>query len=215
MADEEQMVPGRPPVLSRRELLKRAGLAVGAAVGVPVVPIVARPQAPETLRALTAREFAALDAICARIIPSDDNGPGAREARASRYIDWALAGALGTLRERYAEGLAAVDARSMASRGAPFAQLAAADQDAVLDELSQDAVPRAPQGFFNTLRLHTIQGTFSDPYYGGNAGYAGWDLIGYPGARVAVPPQYQQWDTELTPNHQSVYDSDMFSKGVI
>ena len=76
-------------------------------------------------------------------------------------------------------------------------------------------VPQAPQGFFNTLRTHTIQGTFSDPFYGGNANYVGWDLIGYPGVRIGVPAEYQQWNTELKPNHQSAYDTDMFSKGVI
>jgi gluconate 2-dehydrogenase gamma chain len=35
--------------------------------------------------------------------------------------------------------------------------------------------------FFNMVRTHTLQGTFGDPYYGGNANFVGWDLIGYPG----------------------------------
>ena len=34
-----------------------------------------------------------------------------------------------------------------------------------------------------------------------------------PDVRIAVPAEYQQWNTELKPNHQSAYDSDMFSKG--
>jgi hypothetical protein len=29
----------------------------------------------------------------------------------------------------------------------------------------------------------TIQGMFSDPAYGGNRDYAGWKLIGFPGAQ--------------------------------
>ena len=32
--------------------------------------------------------------MCARIIPADSSGPGAREAKVWRYIDRALAGAL-------------------------------------------------------------------------------------------------------------------------
>ena len=40
--------------------------------------------------------------------------------------------------------------------------------------------------FFNIVLSHTIQGTFCDPFYGGNANFAGWDLIGYPGVRLAV-----------------------------
>jgi gluconate 2-dehydrogenase gamma chain len=31
------------------------------------------------------------------------------------------------------------------------------------------------------LRTHTIEGMFSDPLHGGNAGLIGWQLIGYPG----------------------------------
>jgi gluconate 2-dehydrogenase gamma chain len=70
-----------------------------------------------------------------------------------------------------------------------------------------------PQGFFNTLRSHAIQGTFSDPFYGGNAGFLGWDMIGYPGVRTAVAAEYQQMGVEHAPNHVSVYDSSMFEPG--
>jgi gluconate 2-dehydrogenase gamma chain len=207
-----------PETLSRRELLKRAGLVVGAAAVVPVIPATAEPQAAaaqETLRTLTRLEYDTLDAIGSRIIPTDATGPGAREARAARFVDWGLAGALANMRGLYATGLAAVEAHAIASKGTAFSRLSPADQDAVVSDLSQNMVPQAPPGFFNTVRAHTIQGTFSDPFYGGNANYVGWDLIGYPGVRVAVPAEYQQWNTELKPNHQSAYDSDMFSKGSI
>jgi hypothetical protein len=32
---------------------------------------------------------------------------------------------------------------------------------------------------------------FGDPYYGGNQDYVGWQLIGYPGLRLAMSPQDQ------------------------
>ena len=35
--------------------------------------------------------------------------------------------------------------------------------------------------FFKLLRTHTIEGMFSDPMHGGNAGLIGWQLLGYPG----------------------------------
>jgi gluconate 2-dehydrogenase gamma chain len=208
------------PHLTRRELLKRAGLAVGAAVIVPGVPVDAvTAQAPaaesEALATLTPLEYDTLDAICSRIIPTDANGPGAREARAARYIDRGLGGALATSRVQYASALAAVEEHALRSKGASFAALPPADQDGILNEFSQNRVPQAPEGFFNVMRTHTIQGTFCDPFYGGNANYVGWDLIGYPGVRIAVPAEFQQWNTKLAPNHQSAYDSDMFSRGVI
>src|SRR5262245_47862763 len=92
--------------VSRRDLLKRAGLA-GAALTMPVTPALpeqAKPAAVpavqstaikrEPIENLTAAEADMLEAICARIIPTDANGPGAREARAAHFIDRALAGAL-------------------------------------------------------------------------------------------------------------------------
>src|SRR5882724_5703317 len=53
--------------------------------------------AREPLESLTAAEADLLDAIVARLIPSDANGPGATEARAVHYIDRALGGALSSL----------------------------------------------------------------------------------------------------------------------
>jgi gluconate 2-dehydrogenase gamma chain len=35
------------------------------------------------------------------------------------------------------------------------------------------------------LRTHTIEGMFSDPMHGGNAGLIGWQLIGYPGPQMS------------------------------
>ena len=68
----------------------------------------------------------------------------------------------------------------LSARGAKrFVDLAPAEQDAVLRSL--EGTP-----FFALVRAHTIQGTFCDPAYGGNANFVGWDLIGYPGVRLNV-----------------------------
>jgi gluconate 2-dehydrogenase gamma chain len=172
--------------------------------------------APEgALKTLTRLEYDTLDAICSRIIPSDETGPGAKEAKAVRYIDWGLSGALSNVRAQYAAALSAVEAFAISSKGASFTKLGAADQDAIVTSLQNSQIPSAPMGFFNTIRTHTIEGTFSDPFYGGNYNCAGWDLIKYPGVRTTVPAEYQQWGVDLKPNHLSAYDHDMFKKGVI
>ena len=49
---------------------------------------------------------------------------------------------------------------------------------------SGDRFRRRIGGVLRLVRAHTIQGTFCDPYYGGNANFVGWDLIGYPGVRT-------------------------------
>ena len=214
---------------SRRELLKRAGF-VGAAAAVPVgvfAPALAAAPAPaapapsaaaaparESLETLTAAEADTLEAIVARLIPTDENGPGAAEARAAHYIDRALAGALASSRKAYSAGLVAVDTYAQASKGAPFAKLAARDQDAVLTDMERNvATGFTPNSstFFNLVRAHTLQGMFCDPYYGGNANFVGWDLIGYPGVRIAVTADEQRM-MDLKPNHKSAYDYALFSK---
>jgi len=226
MADEADDRKAEPRDRSRRELLKRFGM-VGAASVVPggafvqtassfaAEARVAAPPPREALETLTAAESDTLEAIVARLIPSDENGPGAAEARAAHYIDRALAGPLASARKAYAAGLAALNTYAQTTKGEPFARLQAVDQDAVLSEMEKNAATGfAPNSstFFNLLRAHTIQGTFCDPYYGGNANFVGWDLIRYPGVRISVTAQEQRMGVALKANHKSAYDESMFTK---
>jgi gluconate 2-dehydrogenase gamma chain len=166
-----------------------------------------------TLETLTVAEAETLGAIAARLIPTDANGPGATEARAAQYIDRALGGALASFRETYRAGLAAVDGYAQNARGSPFARLSPADQDAVLGDVERNAATGFAQSaaFFNLVLAHTIQGTFCDPYYGGNANFVGWDLVGYPGVRLAVTSDEQKLTARPSPTHMSAYDYRMFS----
>ena len=200
--------------LSRRELLKRTAV-LGAAATVPLrVALVARQAAPlEGFVTLTASEADTLEAIVARLIPTDEDGPGATEARAAYYIDRALGGALASSHETYADGLAATDAYARASKGAPFATLAPADQDRILGEMEEGVATGfepSSRSFFNLVRSHTIQGTFCDPYYGGNADFVGWDLLGYPGLRLVVTEDDQRMDAPRA-RHRSAYGFGRFT----
>jgi gluconate 2-dehydrogenase gamma chain len=223
--DDQQSAPRG---LSRRNLFKRAGVVgvVAATSGTTLAltaAVTARAQTPapaappplEALETLAAAESDILEAIVARLIPADENGPGAAEARAAHYIDRALAGPLSSSRRAYAAGLAAVDAYAQSAKGAPFDKLAAKDQDAVLSDMEKNVAkgftPNS-SAFFNLVRTHTIQGMFGDPYYGGNANFVGWDLIGYPGLRMAVTEDDQRMSVKPTPNRKSAYDFEMFAK---
>ena len=46
------------------------------------------------------------------------------------------------------------------------------------------------------VRQHTLQGTFCDPYYGGNTGFVGWDILSYPGIRMSVSEQDEALNAE-------------------
>jgi hypothetical protein len=65
--------------------------------------------------------------------------------------------------------------------------------------------------FFNLVRRHTIEGTFCDPYYGGNANFVGWDLIGYPGIRLVVTADEQRVSARAKTIRGSAYDDAMFT----
>ena len=217
------MKSGNDDHISRRELLRRAGAVAFVPVAAVVsgrpalaqgVPSAAAAATRAPLETLTSAEAAVLEAFCARLIPTDENGPGATEARAAHYIDRALGGALQSSRPAYASGLAALDAYARSSRGARFTALSSADQDRVLEDVASGLATSFPGGvaFFNLVRTHTIEGTFGDPYYGGNVGFVGWDLIGYPGVRTVVTAEEQRLGAGAKPNHKSAYDYAMFTK---
>jgi gluconate 2-dehydrogenase gamma chain len=223
MADEQ------PRILTRRDLFRAAGLAGAAAVAVPaglISPDTAvegavpqagsAPRARDVFEHLTAAEADLVEAIADRLVPTDANGPGAREARVVRYIDRALGGALAATKQAYTSGLTALDAFAQSSRGRPFLQLPPGDQDAVLTacERGEAAGFAGSAQFFAMVLAHTRQGMFSDPYYGGNANFVGWDLIGYPGVRTTISgaDQKKLENEGLKPNHKSAYDFDTFVK---
>jgi gluconate 2-dehydrogenase gamma chain len=215
--------------LSRRALLKLAGGAGAAAVGAAPVSAAAVEQsrrrtrpAREPLRALTAHQADLLDRIAELLVPSDEHGPGATEAMAVRYIDRALAGALADQREAYTVGLAALERYARQSRGAPFLQLTETRQISLLIDVETGTATGANVGFagssaqfFALVRGHVMQGTFGDPHYGGNEGFVGWDLLGYPGVRTVVTPAEQKLLSPPTRVRRSAYESPMFNKAIV
>ncbi|HLH96307.1 MAG TPA: gluconate 2-dehydrogenase subunit 3 family protein [Xanthobacteraceae bacterium] len=127
-------------------------------------------------------------AFAERLMPGAPGMPGARDADVLNYIDLALAGAYEDQQDFYRRGLAQLEAFCQNNYKTSFVRLDAARQDAVISALEEGKAqgftyPTA-QAFFNTLRTHTIEGMFSDPVYGGNRDFAGWRLVGFPGAQT-------------------------------
>ena len=169
------------------------------------------PRGFDGARSFTSSEHACVEALAGRLIPTDDLGPGAREAGVADFIDNQLAGSFGRgerwyMQGPFADGLetqgyqgerppaelyrAAIAALDEHCRqifdGSTFAELDADEQDAILTriedgELEFDGVTAA--AFFALLQENTIEGFFSDPIYGGNRDMIGWKLVGFPGVR--------------------------------
>jgi gluconate 2-dehydrogenase gamma chain len=109
------------------------------------------------------------------------------------------------LREKYVQGIEELDRRSRAQFDADFARLTAEQQDQILAKMerpeqqtdveeAQATAAFAPVepamqqtsaeidlDFFPLLALHTRQGFYADPIYGGNKDRVGWKLIGFDG----------------------------------
>jgi gluconate 2-dehydrogenase gamma chain len=141
-------------------------------------------------------DAATVEAFAERIMPGSPGKPGARDAGVLNYIDLALAGAYADQQDFYRRGLAALDAHCRTAFKEPFVKLDAANQDAVITALEQGKAPAftwpSAQAFFATLRTHTMEGMFADPVYGGNKDFAGWILVGFPGAQPLFSPADMQ-----------------------
>jgi len=176
---------------SRRELIQSAAF-------VPLAALTLSAQQPAEKSALSPEQMKTLVAFIDRLIPHDELGPGAVEAGAQIYIDRVLAGPNANEKASFVQGLEAVDAYAKRVHGAALAELSAEKRDQVLTEMVNEQ-------FFNRARRLTIEGMFSDPYYGGNKNFAGWDLIRYPGPRPAVAAEDQALNVDVKPYRISAY----------
>lgn len=96
----------------------------------------------------------------------------------------------------YQIGLSALEEYSDATWSRPIAELEDEELDemiwAMLGNEIEEFTQFSPISFFHTLRLHTAEGFFSDPGYGGNRDLAGWRLVGFPGAQRSYSPVEMQ-----------------------
>ena len=165
-------------------------------VSVPLVKISAlAAAAPSVASVFTPDQMRLIDAVVNRLIPSDELGPSAGEAGVPVYLARSFAGYLSGDRNVFAEGLAAIEAAARARHNTAFAQLSPAQQDEFLTAMEKNEVSGFrpdSRTFFNRIRQLSLEGMFGDPWYGGNKDFAGWDLIRYPGPRMAVSVEDQR-----------------------
>ena len=138
-------------------------------------------------------EARTVTAFTERLMPGAPGAAGAADADVLNYIDLALSGAYDDQQYFYRCGLAQLDAHCTQAYGKEFRHLEAAQQDETIAALQQGKVAEfvwpTAQAFFTTLRVHTMEGMFADPVYGGNKDFAGWRLVGFPGAQAIFTPE--------------------------
>ena len=197
---------------SRRAFLKGAAVGVGAVAGAGIVPEAlaqGKPAAHDHMGGAMQQQPAApvehhgaffndedartVAAFAERLMPSAPGKPGAKDADVLNYIDLALMGPYADQQDFYRRGLAHLEEYSLKAHGNSFRRLAPDKQDAVITALEQGKADNftypSAQAFFDRLRTHTMEGMFSDPVYGGNKNFAGWQLVGFPGAQHSFTPE--------------------------
>lgn len=153
-----------PDQLTRRELIQvTAAAAVAASTGVQRG--FASGQAPKFF---SHDEFAMLDELTERIIPSDDHSPGAHAAAVATYLDARLAESLEEEpKKQWHEGLTRIDVLSHAMHGKPFLEATPDQRLAVLSHIAvNEKNPQTPEEhFFVELKFAT-----ADAYYSSKIG---------------------------------------------
>lgn len=129
--------------------------------------------------------MATLEAVLGLLIPSDEIGPGAKEASVSRYILGRLAGTYEHHLDLYRAGLRALDEKARERGGRRFEELGVDAQLDLLRSAEQEAANSPRRRLLAMVVPHAMEGMFGDPRYGGNADGLGWKLIGYPGPRYS------------------------------
>ena len=201
---------------SRRKFLVGTAIGAGAAAGAALAPQALAKTAENHGSHVAVNEAASHDAMmplmgdrhgaffnddnartiaafAERLMPGAPGKPGATDADVLNYIDLALSGPYADEQDFYRRGLTALDAHCVAAYGKPFRSLSPAQQDETIGALEHGkstafSWPTA-QAFFNTVRKHTLEGMFADPIYGGNKDFAGWQLVGFPGAQMIFTEQ--------------------------
>ena len=141
------------------------------------------------------------------------DGEGFLQLQGKRAQAWRAR--IATMQEVYKAGIADVDRLANETFGADFKHLNDDQQDEVFAKYSGQ--PKPPpidlgrseavnsflqgvaddgMGFFDAICLHTRQGFYSDPVYGGNKDRVGWDVIGFPGPKSLRDTQTCEYSLE-------------------
>ncbi|MEW5847794.1 MAG: gluconate 2-dehydrogenase subunit 3 family protein [Myxococcota bacterium] len=171
--------------LSRRELLLHAASAAGGiSLGAAWLAACSAPSRARRDEAVNARSARVLDAeewrffsaVQAQLLPSGPGSPGAREINATGYLDAALSDAavdLGDV-ERLRAGVATLQERARTTHGKAFADVDAAQQEALLKAWQRD---EAGEEWLGLLLVFTLEALLGDPVYGGNPDGVGWHWL--------------------------------------
>lgn len=211
---------------SRRRFVKNTGIAIGGVVGGSLLGGFLTNEfqtddetAPEDkevkdtyseARMFFTRyeDFVVLEQASERILPKDDNGPGAIGLGVPYFIDKQLAGPWGmngkdyrhgpftgsdpstdqsslTRGEFFISGIRKMNQLSQERFDTSFDKAEEEQQIEILQDFEDGKVDMkglASDSFFQFFRQTVLEGAYSDPLYGGNRNMEGWKMKEFPGS---------------------------------
>lgn len=135
----------------------------------PILAAAAALPASAAPRVFTAAEYELLNQLCDLLLPTDELGPGAKQAGVPAYLDLILDHSDAPTRRTWQDGLAAINQRAQDQFRQPFLACTAAQQAQLMDQLI--ATP-----FFTLFKTTAVQGFALTK--------EGWESLGYRGGTV-------------------------------
>ena len=187
--------PAGPGAFDRRTALSAGLLATLAALGCddcgpggpgtsPTTTSSGSSAAPQAVVDQAVTAFVpVLVAIAECLIPSDDLGPGAKEAELAPFFRGVFADArLSTVQPLLKRGCAFMMKAAKVELKTAFVDLDVGRRDDLLQRLADNKL--RPDGFSGPLFLRivlalTLEGFLGDPRHGGNKGGVGWRVVGF------------------------------------
>ena len=180
--------------MRRRDLIKTLGVlpAAGRVLADVGGPIPGGDTGVPAKRAtFTTDQWLTIAAVQDHLLPSEPAdptaGPGAREVRATAYLDRTLAvpGFDVEVRGFILKGIGWLDGLAEERHAAPFATLAPATREDLLREIAGTG---PGERWLASLITYTLEALLADPLYGGNPGGIGWTWLGHdPGLPRPTP----------------------------
>lgn len=129
-----------------------------------------------------ALQYATLRAVVDRMIPRDDT-PGGIDAGVDHYLLVFLQHDGSGFAALYLAVLDALTQEAQARHRCNFADLSAADADALLNDVAHDHTvahwPYHPGQSLALVAEHCAEGFYADPRQGGNRDMVSWRMIGF------------------------------------
>jgi hypothetical protein len=165
--------------VTRREAIKGIALGLGTAGSLPVLQgnglaqahlhagpgqgTAKAPAAKAAPKFFTAPQLALVATISELIIPTDDHSPGAIAAEVPAFIDLMVSESPAEVKKLWTDGLAAMDNQSRTRHNLPFNEATAAQQVALLTEVSRNEMkPQTlEERFFKAIKSLTIDGYYT------------------------------------------------------